>query len=106
MLVAAAAPLVSRAAEAGDERAAGIVAEAARRLTATAARLSGDGPLVLAGGVLTADGPVRAAVLARLAGRRVTTARDATAGACWLAALDRLGDRAAHERFTALAPPG
>ncbi|MEU1390606.1 MULTISPECIES: BadF/BadG/BcrA/BcrD ATPase family protein [unclassified Nonomuraea] len=105
MLVAAAAPLVSRAAAAGDERAAGIVAEAARRLTATAARLSGDGPLVLAGGVLTTDGPVRAAVLARLAGRQVTTARDATAGACWLAALDRLGDEAAHERFTALAPP-
>ncbi|MER6509733.1 BadF/BadG/BcrA/BcrD ATPase family protein [Nonomuraea sp. NPDC001636] len=105
MLVAAAAPLVSRAAAAGDECAAGIVAEAARRLTATAARLPGDGPLVLAGGVLTADGPVRAAVLPRLAGRRVTTARDATAGACWLAALDRLGDRAAHERFTALAPP-
>ncbi|MEV3981951.1 BadF/BadG/BcrA/BcrD ATPase family protein [Nonomuraea sp. NPDC049758] len=105
MLVAAAAPLVSRAAAAGDECAAGIVAEAARRLTATAARLSGDGPLVLAGGVLTADGPVRAAVLARLAGRRVTTARDATAGACWLAALDRLGDQAAHERFTALPPP-
>ncbi|MEU1725732.1 BadF/BadG/BcrA/BcrD ATPase family protein [Nonomuraea sp. NPDC005692] len=105
MLVAAAAPLVSRAAAAGDERAAGIVAEAARRLTATAARLSGDGPLVLAGGVLTTDGPVRAAVLARLAGRQVRTARDATAGACWLAALDRLGDEAAHERFTALAPP-
>ncbi|MEV4395036.1 BadF/BadG/BcrA/BcrD ATPase family protein [Nonomuraea sp. NPDC049607] len=101
MLVAAAAPLVSRAASAGDEDAAGIVAEAARRLTATAARLPGDGPLVLAGGVLTTDGPVRAAVLARLAGRQVTTARDGTAGACWLAALDRLGERAVHERFIA-----
>ncbi|GGS66301.1 BadF/BadG/BcrA/BcrD ATPase family protein [Nonomuraea spiralis] len=102
MLLAAAAPLVTRAAAAGDGDAAGIVAEAARRLTATAARLSGEGPLVLAGGVLTADGPVRTAVLARLGGREVTTARDGAAGACWLAALDRLGDRAAHDRFTAL----
>ncbi|RSM97091.1 hypothetical protein DMB42_46860 [Nonomuraea sp. WAC 01424] len=101
MLLAAAAPLVTRAAAAGDGDAADIVAEAARRLTATAARLSGEGPIVLAGGVLAADGPVRTAVLARLAGREVTTARDGTAGACWLAALDRLGDRAAHDRFTA-----
>ncbi|MFG6192250.1 N-acetylglucosamine kinase [Nonomuraea sp. JJY05] len=100
MLVAAASPLVAEAA-AGDERAAEIVGEAARRLAATAGRVHGEGPIVLAGGVLAADGPVRAAVMALLAGREVVTARDGAAGASWLAALDRLGDLGTHARFTA-----
>ncbi|WP_431927454.1 N-acetylglucosamine kinase [Nonomuraea jabiensis] len=102
MLVGAAAPLVAEAATAGDEGAAEIVGEAARRLAATAGRVHGEGPIVLAGGVLAADGPVRAAVMALLAGREVVTARDGAAGASWLAALDRLGDLGAHARFTAL----
>ncbi|MFI6734746.1 N-acetylglucosamine kinase [Nonomuraea sp. NPDC050451] len=102
MLVAAASPLVAEAA-AGDERAAGIVGEAARRLAATAGRVHSEGPIVLAGGVLAADGPVRTAVMALLTGREVVTARDGAAGASWLAALDRLGDLGAHGRFTATA---
>ncbi|MBN6056828.1 ATPase, partial [Nonomuraea sp. RK-328] len=100
-LVAAASPLVAEAATAGDRSAAAIVGEAARRLAATAGRVLGEGPVVLAGGVLTADGPVRAAVTALLAGHEVVTARDGAAGASWLAALDRLGDLGAHPRFTA-----
>ncbi|MFI9838162.1 BadF/BadG/BcrA/BcrD ATPase family protein [Nonomuraea sp. NPDC051941] len=105
MLVGAAAPLVAEAAAAGDERAAEIVGEAARRLAATAGRVHGEGPIVLAGGVLAADGPVRTAVMALLAGREVVTARDGAAGASWLAALDRLGDLGAHASFTTLDHP-
>ncbi|MGW4794284.1 N-acetylglucosamine kinase [Nonomuraea sp. NPDC004297] len=101
MLVAAASPLVSEAAMAGDARAGGIVGQAARRLVATVDRLPGEGPTVLAGGVLTADSPVRAAVMRLLAGRDVVTARDGAAGASWLAALDRRGVLGAHPRFTA-----
>ncbi|NUW38755.1 BadF/BadG/BcrA/BcrD ATPase family protein [Nonomuraea rhodomycinica] len=100
-LVAAASPLVAEAAAAGDARAARIVGEAARRLAATAGRVLGPGPVVLAGGVLAADGPVRTAVTALLAGHEVLTARDGAGGASWLAALDRLGDAGAHARFTA-----
>ncbi|NUW32990.1 hypothetical protein HTZ77_16325 [Nonomuraea sp. SMC257] len=100
-LVAAASPLVAQAAAAGDARAAEIVGEAARRLAATAGRVLGPGPVVLAGSVLAADGPVRTAVTALLAGHEVLTARDGAGGASWLAALDRLGDVGAHARFTA-----
>ncbi|MET7330368.1 BadF/BadG/BcrA/BcrD ATPase family protein [Nonomuraea sp. NPDC005650] len=100
-LVAAACPLVAEAATAGDGRAAEIVDEAARRLVATAGRVAGEGPIVLAGGVLTADGPVRTAVLGLLGDREVATARDGAAGASWLAALDHLGDRGTHAHFTA-----
>ncbi|MER7506606.1 BadF/BadG/BcrA/BcrD ATPase family protein [Nonomuraea pusilla] len=100
MLVAAASPLVAEAAAAGDGCAAEIVGEAARRLAETAGRVHGEGPIVLAGGVLTADGPVRAAVMELLAGQEVVTARDGAAGASWLAALDHLGDAATHARFT------
>ncbi|MCP2352191.1 BadF/BadG/BcrA/BcrD ATPase family protein [Nonomuraea roseoviolacea] len=99
-LVAAASPLVAEAAAAGDAGAAAIVGEAARRLAATAGRVLGPGPVVLAGGVLTGDGPVRTAVTALLAGREVLTARDGAGAASWLAALDRLGDAGAHARFT------
>ncbi|MFI7128665.1 N-acetylglucosamine kinase [Nonomuraea sp. NPDC050153] len=101
ILVAAACPLVAEAATAGDRRAAEIVDEAARRLVATAGWVPGEGPIVLAGGVLTADGPVRTAVLELLGDREVATARDGAAGASWLAALDHLGDLATHGRFTA-----
>ncbi|MDR8411389.1 ATPase [Nonomuraea sp. 3-1Str] len=100
MLVAAASPLVAEAAGAGDGGAARIVGEAARRLAATAGRVPGEGPIVLAGGVLTADGPVRTAVMALLGEREVVTARDGAGGASWLAALDRLGDLGTHARFT------
>ncbi|MET7465097.1 hypothetical protein [Nonomuraea sp. NPDC005501] len=62
--------------------------------------MPGEGPIVLAGGVLTADGPVRTAVMALLGEREVVTARDGAGGASWLAALDRLGDLGTHARFT------
>lgn len=100
MLVAAASPLVAEAAAAGDGCAAEIVGAAARRLAETAGRVHGEGPIVLAGGVLSADGPVRAAVMELLAGQEVVTARDGAAGASWLAALGHLGAAATHARFT------
>ncbi|MEV0197921.1 BadF/BadG/BcrA/BcrD ATPase family protein [Nonomuraea sp. NPDC050691] len=101
MLVAAASPLVTEAAAAGDGPATEIADEAARRLAATAGRVLGDGPIVLAGGVLAADGPVRTAVTTLLGGHEVVTARDGAGGASWLAALDQLGDLGTHARFTA-----
>ncbi|MGR6922886.1 N-acetylglucosamine kinase [[Actinomadura] parvosata] len=56
------APLVSRAAEAGDPVAAGIVSEAASRLVTTLRTVHDAGPVVLAGSVLTSPGPMRRAV--------------------------------------------
>ncbi|WP_158558216.1 N-acetylglucosamine kinase [Spongiactinospora gelatinilytica] len=102
------APLVSRAAEAGDELALEIVAEAARLLTGTVASVRPAGahtPIVLAGSVLTSQGPVRRAVLALLRERwdaPVTVAADGAGAAAWLAALDVLGERdaPAHDTFT------
>ncbi|RBQ14469.1 ATPase [Spongiactinospora rosea] len=102
------APLVSRAAEAGDEMALEIVAEAARLLTGTVASVRPPGartPIVLAGSVLTSHGPVRRAVHALLRERwdaPVTVAADGAGAAAWLAALDILGERdaPAHDVFT------
>jgi N-acetylglucosamine kinase-like BadF-type ATPase len=72
---------------AGDPDAGSIVAAAVGRLTTTLAELRApDGPIVLAGGLLTADTPVRDGVLAALRGRAVSTARDPAAGAARLAA--------------------
>lgn len=65
--VAALAPLVFAAAEAGDPAASSIVAEGADRLAATLLSLPpSGGPVVLAGGLLTAVPTLRAAVEARL----------------------------------------
>jgi N-acetylglucosamine kinase-like BadF-type ATPase len=103
------APLVSRAAEAGDGVAAGLVDAAADRLVAglwavTSAQSSGEpagdpsghssrglsGELVLAGALL-AGGPVRSAVLQRLAGSplRLHAAASRAAGAVVLALAGR-----------------
>ncbi|WP_170223315.1 N-acetylglucosamine kinase [Nonomuraea turkmeniaca] len=104
MRLAALSPLVSRAAEAGDPMAAGIVHEAAGRLVATLERVHVSGPVVLAGSVLTADGPIRRAVTGLLAGETVTTARDAAGAAAWLAARTLLPEteaKAQHAAFTA-----
>jgi N-acetylglucosamine kinase-like BadF-type ATPase len=98
------APLVTRAAEAGDRVAAGLVEAAADRLVAglyavTSGDSSGDpsgdssgqspralsGELVLAG-TLLAGGPVRSAVLQRLAGFALQV-RSAGSGAAGAAAL-------------------
>ena len=83
------APLVCAAARAGDPRAGAIVRDAARHLVADVDALGGDdGPVVLAGGLLAADTPVRDAVRAVLRGRGVEpyVSADPAAAAAWLAA--------------------
>ncbi|MEO3788647.1 BadF/BadG/BcrA/BcrD ATPase family protein [Nonomuraea sp. B10E15] len=96
------APLVSEAAMGGDPVAVSIVAEAASRLASTASGVHEPGlPLVLAGGVLTAEGPVRDAVRGLLEG--AVTAGDPAGAAAWLAARPLLGPQEAearHSRFT------
>ncbi|GAA3338607.1 BadF/BadG/BcrA/BcrD ATPase family protein [Amorphoplanes nipponensis] len=78
------APLVCAAARAGDPLAGRLTAEAAARLLATLGDLGPPGgPVVLAGGLLTAGTPVRDAVLAALPGAAI--ARDPARGAAWLA---------------------
>ncbi|MER7365842.1 ATPase, partial [Nonomuraea wenchangensis] len=105
MRLATLAALVSRAAAAGDPMAVTIVEDAADRLAATLRRVHVSGPVVLAGSVLTSEGPVRAAVTARLPGVPIGTARDAAGAAAWLAARPLLGDaaKARHSAFTGLS---
>ncbi|MEV4808147.1 BadF/BadG/BcrA/BcrD ATPase family protein [Nonomuraea sp. NPDC049421] len=97
------APLVGQAAEAGDPAAAAIIESAADRLLATLARVRAPGetsPIVLAGGVLTAQGPLRERVR-RLCEERwaasVAIAGDTAAAAAWLAA----GAHGAHADWLA-----
>ncbi|MEV0384215.1 BadF/BadG/BcrA/BcrD ATPase family protein [Nonomuraea sp. NPDC050643] len=110
------APLVSRAARDGDPVARAIVAQAAERLARTARAVHEPGlPTVLAGSVLTAEGPVRDAVQGLVEGASV--AGDAAGAAAWLAARPLLGAsgsetrharfvRPAHEeRSAGLSPP-
>ncbi|TDD47291.1 ATPase [Nonomuraea terrae] len=104
MRLASLARPVSRAAEQGDPTAAEITREAARHLVTTLRRVHVSGPVVLAGSVLTNDGPVRRAVTELLAGETVTTAGDAAGAAAWLAARDLLPEttaRSLHTAFTA-----
>ncbi|NUT38491.1 MAG: ATPase, partial [Thermoactinospora sp.] len=58
MRLAAVSALVSRAAEAGDPMAVKVADEAADRLVSTLWRVHDKGPVVLAGSVLTSEGPV------------------------------------------------
>ncbi|MGV9377968.1 N-acetylglucosamine kinase [Nonomuraea sp. NPDC003707] len=107
MRLAALSSLVSQAAEAGDEAALKVTREAAERLVATLGRVHVSGPVVLAGSVLTSEGPVRQAVVKLLAGKNVTTAGDAAGAAAWLAARDLLPEadaKALHAAFTAVSP--
>ncbi|WP_433439402.1 N-acetylglucosamine kinase [Nonomuraea sp. CA-141351] len=107
MRLAALSSLVSRAAAAGDETALKITQEAAGHLVATLGRVHVSGPVVLAGSVLTSDGPVRRAVVERLADKNVTTAGDAAGAAAWLAARPLLPEadaKALHAAFTAVSP--
>ncbi|WP_171074933.1 N-acetylglucosamine kinase [Nonomuraea basaltis] len=107
MRLAALSSLVSRAAEAGDPMAVTIVHDAAGHLVATLRRVHVSGPVVLAGSVLTSEGPVRRAVTELLAGETVTTARDGAGAAAWLAARGLLPEADAkglHAAFTAVAP--
>jgi N-acetylglucosamine kinase-like BadF-type ATPase len=109
---AALAPLVCAAAAAGDPLAVRLTDAAAARLVTTLAELGPPaGPLVLAGGLLTGDTPVRAAVLAAVA-TPATTARDPATGAAWLALRTitepreavRLHARMLHQPATAVRP--
>ncbi|WP_433511281.1 N-acetylglucosamine kinase [Nonomuraea sp. CA-143628] len=103
MRLAALSALVTQAAEAGDPLALGIAHQAAEHLAATVRRVHRSGPVVLAGSVLTSEGPVRQAVRELLAGESVATARDAAGAAAWLAARDLLPEadrRALHAAFT------
>ncbi|GAA2356619.1 BadF/BadG/BcrA/BcrD ATPase family protein [Nonomuraea africana] len=100
------ATLVSRAAAEGDPMAVEIADRAAAHLAATVARVYDGGPIVLAGSVLTNEGPVRHAVQRLLEERwaaRVVVARDGAGAAAWLAALELLPEGAAaalHPAFT------
>jgi N-acetylglucosamine kinase-like BadF-type ATPase len=106
--LAALAPLVPAAAEAGDPVAHRIVRRAVDLLVDAAEPLvGGTEPLVLAGSLLSVDGPIRREVRARLAerhGRNPLLAKPGAVGALWLAALriDRGFGAAAHRQFTAL----
>ncbi|MDA0637383.1 ATPase [Nonomuraea sp. MCN248] len=108
MRLAELASPVSRAAAEGDPAALAITRQAADHLVATVRRVHVSGPVVLAGSVLTNDGPVRSRVLELLGGEQVRTAGDAAGAAAWLAARDHLPeDRAAavHAAFTGAATP-
>ncbi|MFJ2031401.1 N-acetylglucosamine kinase [Streptosporangium sp. NPDC087985] len=87
------APLVSQAAAAGDPAALKIVTTAAELLRATVAEVRAEGentPIVLAGSVLTSQGPVYSAVRDQL-GAPTVLAGDATGAAAWLAAKAAFG---------------
>ncbi|BCY09593.1 N-acetylglucosamine kinase [Actinoplanes sp. L3-i22] len=99
--IGALAPLVCAAARAGDEHAAAIVAEAVTHLVRTLDEVRAEGPVVLGGGLLAGDTPVRDGVLATLRsrGQHPATSRDPAAGAAWLAArpLSALDPASLHE---------
>ncbi|MBW8804568.1 MAG: N-acetylglucosamine kinase [Catenulisporales bacterium] len=105
--LAALAPLVSAAATAGDRVAQRIVDRSVSLLMATATALTGDNPdepLVLAGSLLTAPGPIGAEVQRRLAehhGGTPLIAAPGAAGAAWLAArvLDPTIGAGVHARL-------
>lgn len=92
------APLVLQAHAEGDHAAARIVSEAAGLLMADLEQFAnaGDGPIVLAGGLLAAGGPVHGLVVSairqRWPGIDVCTALDGSAAAAWLAARPLLGE--------------
>ncbi|MEU7862562.1 BadF/BadG/BcrA/BcrD ATPase family protein [Nonomuraea sp. NPDC049141] len=93
------APLVSEAAAGGDPVALEIVNEAAIRLVRTVMEVHVPGlPIVLAGSVLTAEGPVRQAVLALLREETVSFAGDGAGAAAWLAARSYLSPQEAEQR--------
>ncbi|WP_428964707.1 N-acetylglucosamine kinase [Micromonospora fluostatini] len=89
------APLVVAAAHRGDPVAGALITEAAEHLAATVARIrppDAADPVVLAGGLLTGDTPLAAAVRAELTRRwprtPLLTAGDGAAAAAWLAARE------------------
>ncbi|WP_083502107.1 BadF/BadG/BcrA/BcrD ATPase family protein [Sphaerimonospora mesophila] len=109
LLLAELAPLVSRAALQRDPPALGIVREAARRLARTALEVhthGDDAPVVLAGSVLTSEGPVRRAVRDLLEPDvAVAVAGDGAGAAAWLALRDLVTPAQAARLHTRLARP-
>ena len=87
------APLVSRAATEGDPAALTIVSDTARLLCETVAEVRRAGetsPIVLAGSVLTSEGPIASAVRERL-GPSAVLAGDGAGAAAWLAGREVFG---------------
>ncbi|WP_326636832.1 ATPase [Streptosporangium sp. NBC_01755] len=87
------APLVSRAADEGDPAALEIASTAARLLCETVAEVRPAGetsPIVLAGSVLTGEGPVGSAVREKL-GATAVLAGDGAGAAAWLAGREAFG---------------
>lgn len=111
--LAALAPLVSAAASAGDRTARRIVDQAVSMLMGTATALAADGPdepLVLAGSLMTAPGPVSGEVQRRLAARRGVKpliAVSGAIGAAWLGIrlVDPGVDTAVHGRLVEAGHP-
>ncbi|SDZ12138.1 BadF-type ATPase [Micromonospora pattaloongensis] len=106
--LAALAPLVLTAADDGDPAATAILADAARHLVTTAARIRAadeTGPVVLGGGLLTGHTPLADAVTAALRDRwpqaPLLVAGDGAAAAAWLAArsLPGVDADALHHRL-------
>jgi glucosamine kinase len=104
------ARLVCALARSADPHATAIVGEAVTHLVRTLDELGTDGPVVLAGGLLTADTPIRDGVLGVLheRGLRPRTGHDPAAGAAWLAArpLSPLAPAALHEMLFGGPPAG
>ncbi|MEV7327210.1 BadF/BadG/BcrA/BcrD ATPase family protein [Micromonospora sp. NPDC093244] len=108
------APLVVTAAADGEPVATALVAEAAAHLASSVSRIraaGADTPVVLGGGLLTADTPLATAVRAEISRHwphaPLRTAGDGAAAAAWLAARDltELADPAAlHARLFPTAP--
>jgi len=101
------APLVTELADGGDEVASDIVRRGVSGLLASldAVRPAAPGPVVLAGALLTQDGPVLAGVRASLVDPP-RTAEQPTAGAAWLA-LVSLGvtDESVHATLNSSTAP-
>jgi glucosamine kinase len=105
--IAALAPVVCESAQAGDPDATAIVTDAAAHLTATLDAVATGGPIVLAGSLLTADTPVRDALLSALLKRGVTPliSGDPAVAAAWLAARRHPGADPAALHTALLAEP-
>jgi N-acetylglucosamine kinase-like BadF-type ATPase len=86
--IGALTPVVCSSARSGDPTAQRIIADAVGNLLRTLDALAPAGPIVLAGGLLTGDTPVRDGVRTALTERGTTvgTADDPAAAAAWLAA--------------------
>lgn len=106
------APLVTATAARSGGKATDIVARAARMLASAASSVRtgrDDSPVVLAGSLLTEEGPLVSSVRDELAARgasRLSTARSGAAGAAWLAVRELTGEAHARELHAAwLGPP-